>query len=294
MSKSLIIFHYFEKDASYRDNFLHFLAYGYSSDNDYIFIISGSHTLDLPIAENISYLFTENHNNDFGGYCHLINNGVNISKYDFFFFVNSSVRGPFLLFREHKHWTEYFIEQLDPEVGIVGSTINIHSSSSPYSEAYFKKYGGIGLCSHVQTTSYLLPRKSLLFLIDQGFYALQGILNKDEIILEYELKLSQLLKERGWNLKSLLPEYNQIDFRKKHFDVNPTSFYGDLLFKSRYFGRTVHPYEVIFIKTNRDLYSSAYLDRLTYSISCSNQLSNSQLNSKDLMTYGNPPIFNLS
>ena len=277
MSKSLIIYHYFEKDTSYRDNFLHFLAYGYSRDNDYIFIISGPHTLDLPIAENISYLFAENHNNDFGGYCNLfnINNGVNILKYDFFFFVNSSVRGPFLMFREHKYWTEYFIEQLDPEVGIVGSTINILSSSSPYSEAYFKKYGGSGLYSHVQTTSYLLPRKSLLFLIDQGFYALQGVLSKDEVILEYELKLSQLLKERGWNLKSLLPEYNQIDFRKKHFDVNPTSIYGDLHNNSSYFGRTVHPYEVIFIKTNRGLYSEAYLDRLTYSISHSTQLNKS-------------------
>jgi len=228
MLKSLVIYHYFEKDKSYRDNFLHFFSFGYSKNTDYIVVISGSHTLDLPSAENISYFFTENHNNDFGGYCHVIKKGLDVSKYDFFFFVNSSVRGPFLTLRDQEQWTDHFIEQLQSDVGIVGSTINILQASSPYSVLYAEKYGTEFSCSHVQTTSYLLPKKSLLFLIAQGFYDQREILSKDEVIRDYELRLSQLLKEQGWNLKCLLPEYNQVDYRKAHVDINPTSSFGDL------------------------------------------------------------------
>lgn len=213
MQKSLVIYHYYEKDSSYRDNFLHFLTFGYSGECDYIVVIAGQHTLDLPSAENILYVFTENLGNDFGGYCHVINSVIDVNKYEFFFFINSSVRGPFLTARDKKFWIEYFIEQLEPDVGIVGSTINILPLSSPCAISYSEKYGEIKNCSHVQSTSYLLPKKTLLHLIDKRFFSSSGMPDKEDAIRDYEVKLSQLIKEWGWNLKSLLPEYNEIDYQ---------------------------------------------------------------------------------
>lgn len=285
MQKTVVIYHYYEKDSSYKDNFLHFLTFGYSEECDYIVIVAGQHTLELPNADNISYVFTENLGNDFGGYCYVINTVIDTNKYEFFFFINSSVRGPFLTDRDKKLWVKYFIEQLESDIGIVGSTINILPKSSPCALSYSEKYGQTENCSHVQSTSYLLPKKSLLYLIEMGFFNSSGLPDKEDAIRDYEVKLSQLIKERGWNLKSLLPEYNQIDYRIPHLDINPTSDQGDPCFKDGYFGRTIHPHEIIFIKTNRDIYSSAYLDRLTYTLLSLNQFNKKTLKSRDMEGY---------
>lgn len=285
MPQTLVTYHYYEKDSSYRDNLIHFLSFGYSKEADYIIIIAGDHTLDLPKANNISYIFTENLNNDFGGYCYVINNAIDIHQYEFFFFINSSVRGPFLTIRDKKPWTEYFIEQLEPDTGIIGSTINILPANSFCATSYVQVYGEAINYSHVQTTSYLLPKKSLLHLLKEGFYDTSGIPDKEEAIRDYELRLSQLIKNQGWNLKCLLPEYNKIDYRLPHEEINPTSDKGDACFKDSYFGRTVNPNEIIFIKTNRNIYPLAYLERLAYSLFSIGQSKEQVLKSDHLKEY---------
>ena len=287
MPNTLIVYHYYEKGRSYRDNFLHFLTFGYSTEVDFVIVLAGVHTIELPTAENISYVFTENLGNDFGGYCHVINNLKDIHQYEFYFFINSSVRGPFLTARDKGFWAEYFIEQLQPDVGLVGSTINILPMSSPCSISYSQKYGETGNYSHVQSTAYLLPKKSLLHLIEIGFFSSAGLPDKEDAIRDYEVRLSQLIKKQGWNLKSLLPEYNLIDYRMPHGDINPTSDQGDPCFKDGYFGRTIHPQEIIFIKTNRNIYSLDYFDRLTHTLFSLDKWNEKILKSKDLMEYRN-------
>jgi hypothetical protein len=47
-NKTLVIYHYFEKDLAYIENFFHFLRFGYSSANDYIVVIYGEHSISLP------------------------------------------------------------------------------------------------------------------------------------------------------------------------------------------------------------------------------------------------------
>jgi hypothetical protein len=285
MSKTVVLYHYYEKDHSYKDNLLHFLSFGYSKTIDYVVIVAGKHSLNLPTAENISYVFTENLNNDFGGYCYAINNVLDTSKYEYFFFINSSVRGPFLTARDNKIWTQYFIEQIQPDTGIVSSTINILPQSAVCAISYAEKYGQSINHSHAQTTSYLLPKKTLLYLIGEGFYNSNGILDKEDAIRDYEVRLSQLIKDQGWNLRALLPEYNTLNYRIAHEDINPTSDHGDPCFKDSYFGRTIHPNEIVFIKTNREIYPLAYFDRLAYSL-FSLELSVDQLlKSSDLDAY---------
>jgi hypothetical protein len=39
-------------------------------------------------------------------------------------------------------------------------------------------------------------------------------------------------------------------------DFNPTSIDGEMNYKNAYFNRTLHPYEAIFIKTNRNLFNN--------------------------------------
>jgi hypothetical protein len=265
-SPNLVIYHYFEKDASYRDNFLHFLVFGVETETDYLVVISGDYSLDLPILPNVRYLFTPPKKSDFGGYAHVINTGLDLGSYEHIFFINSSVRGPFLPPYSGRSWTHLFLEQMQEDVGMVGTSICTIKADFRHSLNYQARYGGTPPYSHVQTMAYALRRPVLEKLIEQGFYEEERDATKTLAIENYEIHLSQSVLKFGWNLRSLLPELNTIDYRLPHTNPNPSSTMGDPNEVLGYFGRSVHPYEGVFIKTNRHLYTEAYLARLSYSI----------------------------
>jgi hypothetical protein len=268
-ARNLVIFHFFEKDATYIRNLAHFLLFGYSTECDYVIVVAGPHTIELPARSNVGYLFTENKNNDFGGYCAAIEAlGDSVAAYDTVFFVNSSVRGPFLAPAVTQNWQQVFERKLNGDVGLVGSTINILSNRSPFTGRYKAKYGGREPYSHVQTMAYALSKEALGYLREIGFYSNRAQLTKDEVIVEYELGLSQFLLKKGWNISALLPEYALIDYREAHSEINPVASMGDMSWASGYFGRSAHPFEVLFVKTNRGIFPEAYLDRLAYSMLC--------------------------
>ena len=277
-SKTLVIYHYYEKDQSYIDNFSHFLRFGYDADLSYLIIVAGQHTIDFPVLDNIQYLFTENKNFDYGGYCEAVSKLAIWQKYDFYLFVNSSVRGPFTPAYFGQRWTDLFIDQLSADVGIVGAAISItpfqHSIAKMYHDKYGKHERNYQFLAHVQTTCYVLSRQVLVQLIAAGFYDVTKALNKDETVRDYEIRLSQLILDMGLNLRCMLPEYNQIDYRVALTDVNPASREGDSGFEYSYFGRSAHPYESIFIKTSRNTFPEEDLMRLAYSMSMHHKLPN--------------------
>jgi len=263
---NLVIYHYFEKNASYRDNLLHFLAFGILAHLDYIFVVSGIHTLDLPELPNVRYHFTGSKKSDFGGYAQLINEGLSLDTYNNIFFINSSVRGPFMPSYFHQPWCDVFLEQMHCDVGIVGTSICTLKDSFRHSINYQSRFGGAPPYSHVQTMAYVLRKEVLAKVIADSFYQADRDATKTLAIENYEIHLSQLVLKLGWNLRCLLPEFNSIDYRLPHTNPNPTSTVGDPNEVLGYFGRSAHPYETIFVKTNRDLYTEAYLDRLAYSM----------------------------
>ena len=265
--KILVLYHYFEKDHSYIENFFHFLAFGYAAALEYVIVIAGPYTISLPRLDNVRYLFTANHNNDFGGYTEALRTAVDVSAYDYFLFVNSSVRGPYTAAYSERCWAHHFIDKMaaDDEVGLVGSTINILAPGAIEARMYAQKYGGAGPFAHVQTMCYALSQKALRDVCACGFFSPAPALGKNEVIRDYEIRLSQLLLARGWNIRSLCSEYDGIDFRLPCSDINPTSDNGDANSPYGYFGRTAHPLEVMFVKVNRGLFLTAYLHRLSYS-----------------------------
>jgi len=269
--KVLVLYHYFEKDQSYIDNFSHFLRFGYEPYLNYVIIVAGSYTVDLPKASNIEYLFTQNDNFDYGGYATAIKTlGLN-DRYDHYIFVNSSVRGPFLPAYTKSSWEQILLDIFDPCVGLVGTTISLTPSHHSVAKLYYAKYGKMGfnkdILSHVQTTCYMLSKDSLRYLVSSGFYEITQSLSKDETVCDYEIRLSQMLLAQGLNLKCILPEYNKFDYRTLTRDVNSYSREGDCGFFNSYFGRTAHPYESIFIKTSRNTFSDSHLKQLAYSMS---------------------------
>ena len=267
----LVIYHYYEKDQSYIDNFLHFIQFAYRPELNYLIVIAGITSIELPQAGNITYFYAKNQNFDYGGYAQAVKDLKFETNYAHFIFVNSSVRGPFLPAHSQKTWANHLFDLYSDGVGIVGTAISLTPSHHAIGKMYHEKYGyaerNKNILAHVQSTCYVLSQAVLCSLIKDGFYDVHGPLSKDETVRDYEMYLSQTLLTQGLNLKCMLPEYNKSDYRSLGHEINPSSREGDSGFEHSYFGRTIHPYEAIFIKTSRNTSSDAYLNQLAYSMS---------------------------
>ena len=261
-----IVYHYYEKDSKYRDNLIYFLSVGILEAHDYYIVIAGGCTIELPLKENIFYIKTSNKNNDYGGYSEFIKTAAQkLQNYKFFIFVNSSVRGPFLPNYSPSDWTVPFIKKLSNDTHLVGSTINVLPIHSVYSKILGETSSYLPPFTHVQTTSYALTSEALNYLVSLGFYDIDRFMSKDEVIAFYELRLSREIIKNGWNFSSITPLYDCIDYRnQKEFTENDSAVNGDVLFKKGFMGRTLNPYDLIFIKVNRDMLPIEELDSYTY------------------------------
>jgi hypothetical protein len=266
VNDTLVFYHYFEANQQYKDNLIYFLSTACREDLDFIIIITDNCSIQLPTIDNVQYFHTINNNLDYGGYAVAIKENIQIIKnYKYFIFINSSVRGPFLPNYLKYNWSHSFISLLEKNVHLAGTTINIIPEENSLSKKFASKYTYPAPFSHVQTTAYALTQQAIQYLIDIGFYDTNNIVDKDDIVVEYEIRLSQEIKKCGWNIKCFLPEYNLIDYCNSHHDVNLTSHNGDPLNAKAYFGRTLSALEVMFTKTNRNLLSSVELCSLSLS-----------------------------
>ena len=250
----------------YRDNLDFFLKNGIISTHDYIITLNGGCSLNLPLAKNIRYLYRPNIGFDFGAYDDVVNSLVNIDQYDYFFFVNCTVRGPFLPAYYTLNWTAPFIEMLTNECKLAGLTVNIMSWQ--YYELRFRQYcdecwNGFNFrepYSHLQSMLFAMDRTCLGFLKQNGFFNRGYEGNIEDVVTKHEILLSQLVIANGWNIASILPECRNIDYRRVEKDFNPSSNCGDPWYPGAYFNRSLHPLEVIFFKTTRRIIEEGLLN----------------------------------
>jgi len=242
---TLVVYAHFEKDAVYKENLEMFLEAGVEErdDVDYLFIIQGESLVSFPEYRNLRVLKKTNECLDFGAWSYGLSTlDWQSGKYKHFIFINSSVRGPFVpnYVPRFLHWTQ-LLTHLLREDG------DGHAANGPI------KLGGMSInCAispHVQ---------SMLWATD--LEALQYIASKSEIftckksmpeaILSGEVKLSEKILARGWNIASLLVAYRGWDFRKEKRcnDLQDPTFVGT------YFGITPGIHETLFVKNSRQLW----------------------------------------
>ena len=265
--KTAVVYHYYEADLLYKENLVFFLATAIEADVDYYIIIAGDCSIALPTLPNVTYIYTENRNNDYGGYAHFMHEHYE-PIYDYIVFINSSVRGPFLVNYYDQSWLDVFINRLEGNVQLVGISINDLPQSSKYTQLFHAEYGYDRPYAHVQTTAYALTKKALGYLIDLGFYDTTETLSKANVIVRYELRLSQEIVRQGWEIAAVIPNYSENEGSTPY--VNPSTRRGDVLFFGGYFHRTLNPAEAVFIKTNRNMVTRLQLASST----CTSLLSN--------------------
>ena len=274
-----VIYAYYEKNKEYKENFEYFLKYGMLPELDFYFVINGACTVEIPEhLPNVWVFRRRNTGVDFGAISYALNklqqlenvqndndnpagggdgtaNGQKEKKkntqrhqYDYYFFINTSVRGPY----GRKKWTEYFLPLFTKETKLVGTAVNVFTKTVHGRYNMTKIFGHPPPFSHVQSMFFGMDRELLLYFRGINFFNETDSIHKDFhwVIVHKEIGMSQRVLAKGWNLGCVLPEY-QRDYRNLTQDFNPTSVGGEMYLPRRYFGRSVQPEDVIFFKRAR-------------------------------------------
>lgn len=259
-NRTLVLYAYFEKDLSCVDNLKYFINVGYRDYLDFVFVVNGDEcSVDIPIDRpNVKMIKRANSDYDFGAYYDALK-GETLSEYDFFVFLNTSVRGPFLpLYCQYDNWTTPFLNMITSDVKLVGTTVNVcvHVRDTDL----LNQQGFYCPFPHVQSQFFATDREALVYLLnDTPLFRQPPETDFHRFVTTREICMSLYILKKGWNINSIIPEYNGLDYRT--ILQNPNAFStkhgGDPCYERALFGRTLHPYECIFIKTNRNLNKEA-------------------------------------
>ncbi len=241
-NKYVCLYAYYEKNDQYKENLKIFLETAILDNVDYYIIINGKCTLELPKKDNINIIYRENIGYDFGAYSHCIHKYIS-KDYDYYIFINGSVRGPYI--SSDKNWLNEFLKLFNsPDVKLVGTSINIltYCCNVDLEKEYLYKPP----YSHIQSMFFILNKDGFKYLMDLNFFNEEIINNYTmyELIINKEIKLSQLILKNNWNINCILEKYKNKDYRQVKHNFNPSN--DDPYYINGYFGKTIKPDEVIF------------------------------------------------
>jgi hypothetical protein len=164
-----------------------------------------------------------------------------------FILLNGSVRGPFLpVYAKDVMWPELFLEPFkngNPnDIGLSGTTLNCQKNV------------------HIQSMLIAFTRDTL----DTLYNSLGCFTTKLHAIGRGEIAYSQNMLKMGKNLKVLATFWKDHDFRNATNTAKKCQEFGtnDSIWPHAYQGMDYHPYELVFIKTNRNI-AKVEIDRFS-------------------------------
>ncbi|KAJ3014932.1 hypothetical protein HKX48_004878 [Thoreauomyces humboldtii] len=214
------------------DNLKFFLNQGLLTTVDYLFVMHSPMPagVSIPDLPNLFVWHKENRCYDLGAF----KQGVEHMEskygrsYQRYLLINASVRGPFLPPHDRSCWIDHFFNKLDERTKLVGTTF--YCEEGPFA-------------SHVQTMVLAFDRAGY----EAGLPAMQCPGSIDQAIKMGEVPLTGFIKEKGYNVEALQTAYS----------ANPDLCPGDMNYAGKYYGMSFHPYELIFIKSNRGIDNNA-------------------------------------
>lgn len=189
-------------------------------------------------------------------------------KYEYFFVLNSKVRGPFYPFHWYRGqtitrtWLDVFREPLSEDVGMVSSSFNCMK--------------GIRYLKHLQTYSFMTHRAGLELMwsdleMKNHILGISGgdlcnssdkIVSRSNAILLYEIGLSQSFISRHIGVQTLQTAYQMVDILDDEALARVCFQHLDTLNPNAYFGKNVHLSEVIFHKTRTTSFQRVDIDQV--------------------------------
>ena len=227
----------------YNDMVKNFINNCIYNDDDVDFIIISNNkdnTIEIPdIYNNVKTLFRDNIGYDFGGWSDALLLNDLYKNYDNFIFVNSSVIGPFLPSDFKGKWTDFYINGLEKNVKLFGSTIN--TLNNPLTSA------------HVQSYIFSMDITTLKYLIKCDIFSISNYVSTfHDAIHNKEILMSRKIIENNWNIGSLFQGYKGVDFtfKNKTPEESYITFVNDIMFP-QFRNVLWTDYELVFIKGNR-------------------------------------------
>lgn len=241
MSKLLVlyVFHIYNKRVK---NFINNAIF--KDDNIDFVIISNDKNNKSIIPNNlipdyVKIIFRDNIGYDFGGWSDALLTNNLYENYDNFIFVNSSVCGPYLPLYYKDKWTQIYLDGLQNNVKLFGSTIN--NCGDPLNAATLQSY------------IFSMDKSTLKYLIECEIFSTTNIAKTfNEAIYYKEILMSRYIIKNNWNIGSLMTYYKDVDFTfktKKPEEYNIV-FLDDIMHPN-YINKYWELYEIVFIKGNR-------------------------------------------
>jgi hypothetical protein len=262
MTRYWVCLSYYEKESS-KLNLQFFLEHGIVPGADYVVVVNGFRCT-VPIPPGIKVLRRDNTGGDFGAWGNALAL-TDLSMYTHFVLLNDTVRGPFLprYIPASLSWLDLFTSKLDETTKLVGLTMNYF----PWINHWFREEGKperqiLSLqqymacvpqyceeSKHVQSMCVCTDSVGIRIMLDHHIFDVSPTGGKNvsvsndvrkRFIIKHEIGMSQVILKSGYDITALqLTESKSI----------PT---GDIHgYYQRYFGTTIHPLEIMFIKSER-------------------------------------------
>lgn len=253
---TLVIYVYSDTDEAYLENMSFFYKHAVA-DRDgcrYIFVLQSSleyfdemevipgFLQDNSVPVNVEVIVKRNSCYDIGTIGEVISQ-VDVTPYKYFFWVNSSVRGPFLppYLQGKMHWTQPFVAKLNTRVKLVGSTINCGGlfgypeSDIPHVQSYVVATDADGMA--------ILNASESVFRCYLKFH---------DVIMHSEIGASLAMYQAGYSIDSLMLRYKDVNWRQES-SKNCNSKFNPLEPPFHNDGLYIDPYEVLFVKVKTKL-----------------------------------------
>lgn len=179
----------------------------------------------------------------------MLHSHVNQTKYTYFIWLNSSVRGPFLpsYIRRHLHWTRPFTSKISRTTKLVGATINCGGAQ------------GYGPEPHVQ--SYVVATDQIGLKVLEATPGVFGCWETiGDVVVHSEIGSSRAILKAGFNIDCLMTRYQGLDWRSPalHSADAPCNAGLNPLQPGFNDNVDVHPLEVMFVKVKESLLSAGW------------------------------------
>ncbi|RDW70062.1 hypothetical protein BP5796_08459 [Coleophoma crateriformis] len=263
IERPLILYAYSETTSA-RTNLEFFIRHGLHAAADFIFILNGATdaTTLIPLADNIRYVQRANDCYDLGAFAEVLTHDDLYKNYKKFIMLNASIRGPFLPYWAESCWSDMYLKKVTDKVKLVGMTGNCWPVFHVQSMIWATDIVGLEVLlnptkEQISAAEKYRPKSTekrqfdadpnsssrLAPGINHCFHTWSNAVNA-------EIDASQLVKAAGYGVDVMMSAYH----KNEHYeDECDSSANGDVLWEGKYEGTNVHPFETIFLKSNRDI-----------------------------------------
>lgn len=244
-----------------RENLQYFLAKGIHGAADFIFVFNGAtDAKDLvPTSHgNIRVIERGNTCFDLGSMGEVLRQDDLWKRYKRFITMNASIRGPFLpVYDSLTCWTDIFLGRLTDRIKMVGTTINCEPAPHLQSMLWATDEVGMSILLDPEL-AYSVPADDHWGTKDTPVGLSFCHQTMDQAV-HTEIGSTRLILSQGYEVDALMTAYASATSPQ---DYCKNGQFEDILYDHKYYGSNVHPYETVYIKSNRNI-DQVLLDKMT-------------------------------